>query len=177
MDPGSGVRWRLYLEAVRAWIPIVVSVCAISFTIYQGMLSRRHTKLSVQPRVDWRIEEDAGGGTLTLSLVNVGFGPAIVRDIAVLVDGEPIATDSLEACHEIAARIGRADPGRWDLSCFAEPNEHVLRPGDAVVIFGSRPNQAHAAEDQTEAVVDYRRLGARARYCSFYEDCWQLPPT
>ena len=115
MDPGAGVRWKLYLEAARAWIPIVISVCAISFTIYQGMLSRRHTKLSVQPRVDWRIEEDAVGGTLALSLVNVGFG--------------------------------------------------------------SRPTRAHAAEDQTEAVVDYRRLGASARYCSFYEDCWDLPPT
>lgn len=176
MEP-EGVRWKLYLEAVRAWIPIVISVCAISFTIYQGMLSRRHTKLSVQPRVDWRIEEDLASGTLALSLVNVGFGPAIVRDIAVVVDGEPVATDSLEACQEIARRIGRGDPARWDLSCFAEPDEHVLRPGDAVVIFGSRPTQAHAAEDQTASVVDYRRLGARARYCSFYEDCWDLPPT
>ena len=176
MEPG-GVRWKLYLEAARAWIPIVISVCAISFTIYQGMLSRRHTKLSVQPRVDWRIEEDAVSGTLALSLVNVGFGPAIVRDIAVLVDGEPIATESLEACQEIAGRIGRGDPARWNLSCFAEPDEHVLRPGDTVVIFGSRPSRAHAAEDQTGAVVDYRRLGASARYCSFYEDCWALPPT
>lgn len=176
MEP-EGVRWRLYLEAARAWIPIVISVSAISFTIYQGMLTRRHAKLSVQPRVDWRIEEVAVAGTLSLSLVNVGFGPAIVRDIAVVVDGEPVTTDSLEACRAIAGRIGRGDPARWDLACFAEPDEYVLRPGDSVVVFGARPAAARAAEDQTAAAVDYRRLSVSARYCSFYEDCWDLPPS
>jgi hypothetical protein len=176
MDP-EGVRWKLYLEAVRAWIPIFVSLCAISFTIYQGILSRQHAKLSVQPRVDWRIEEDAVSGTLALSLVNVGFGPAIIRDIAVAVDGEPVPTDSLEACEEIARRIGRADPALWDLACFVQPEEHVLRPSETVVIFASRPTSAHAAEDHATDVVDYRRLGASARYCSFYEDCWELGPT
>jgi hypothetical protein len=172
MDPG-GVRWKLWAEAIRLWIPIVVSLCAISLTIFQAMHTRRHARLSVQPRIDWRIEEDAGLGTVTLSLVNVGFGPAIVTDLAFVIDGERIPATGLEACEEVSRRIGR-DGEAWDMACFSNEKEYVLRAGDSVVIYGNRPAPAHAAEDHSAELVDYRRFGAEARYCSFYEDCWRL---
>ena len=101
MDPG-GVRWKLYLEAMRAWIPIVISICAISFTIYQGILSRRHTKLSVQPRVDWRIEEDAlgfAGAKMTRRIIG----------LAKVVDLETIADEAVKvACERRALALARA---------------------------------------------------------------------
>jgi hypothetical protein len=49
------VRWKLWAEAFRAWFPIVISVCAISLTIFQAM---------------------PAGGT------RVGFGPAIMSEVA-----------------------------------------------------------------------------------------------
>ena len=76
MDPGNEVRWRLYAEAVRTWLPIIISLCAISLTIYQAYTTRRHTRLSVQPRLGWRSIDDRRRDTY--SLVNDGFGPAIL---------------------------------------------------------------------------------------------------
>ena len=71
------VRWKLYAEAFRLWFPLVISLCAISLTVFQAMSTRRHARLSVQPRIEWRISEDAVPGILELSLANVGFGPLV----------------------------------------------------------------------------------------------------
>ena len=42
-------------------------------------------------------------------------------------------------------------------------------------IYASAPVAALADTDHAADLVDYRRFGASATYCSFYEDCWQLP--
>ena len=56
------MRWKLWAEAFRLWVPILVSLCAICLTVFQAMSTRRHTRLSVQPRLDWRIIETRPGG-------------------------------------------------------------------------------------------------------------------
>jgi hypothetical protein len=173
MDPENSPRWKLWAELVRMWVPVVISVCAISLTIFQALSTRRHARLSVQPRIDWRIIEDAVPGTVELSLANVGFGPGVIRDLAVVIDGEAIPAVDLDACLEVSRRIGR-DGDAWDTHCIAIADEYVLRPGETVAIYSSRPIAAHAGEGHTAALVDYRRFGARATYCSFYEDCWML---
>ena len=52
--------------------------------------------------------------------------------------------------------------------------EHVLRPGDSVIVYGSRPDEALAGQDHQQDEIDFRKIAADARYCSFYEECWQL---
>ena len=64
---------------------------------------------------------------------------------------------------------------RWDIRCFANAHDYVLRPGDTATIYASAPVAALADTDHAADLVDYRRFGASATYCSFYEDCWQLP--
>lgn len=174
MNPQQDPRWKLVAEAVRIWLPVVISVCAISLTVFQAISTRRHTRLSVQPRVDWRIEQDALTGTVVLSLVNVGFGPALINDLAFVIDGEPIPATGPEACAEIDRRVERAEDARWDMACFTHQGDYVLRPGESAIIYASRPAPAHAGLDHSAALIDYRRFGATGRYCSFYEDCWTI---
>jgi hypothetical protein len=169
----EGPRWKLYAEGFRLWFPIVISACAISLTIFQAIATRRHTRLSVQPRVDWRIEEDAASGTIALTLVNMGFGPAVISDLAFVIDDKPIPANGPDACNEVSRMIGR-DGEVWDTACFSNENEYVLRPGDSVMIYGNRPAPAHPAGDHSADLVDYRRFAASGTYCSFYEDCWQI---
>jgi hypothetical protein len=40
-------RWKLWAEAVRLWVPIVVSLCAIGLTVFQARATMRHMRLSV----------------------------------------------------------------------------------------------------------------------------------
>jgi len=173
MDPGGGVRWKLFAETFRIWLPVVISVCAISLTIFQAMATRRHTRLSVQPRVDWRIEQISEAGSVIVSLANLGFGPAIISDVTLMFDGEPLGPADPATCDEMDRRLGR-DGDAWDTACFTITGEYVLRPGDSVVIYGSRPDETLAGQDHTKDEIDFRRVSADARYCSFYEDCWQV---
>jgi hypothetical protein len=176
MEPGGGLRWRLLAEAFRAWVPIVISICAISLTVFQAMHARRHTKLSVQPRLDWRVEQDVSTGTVTFSLINVGFGPAVLTEVSLYFGDEDLGPAGAEACAGMDRRLGR-DGDAWDTRCFAMQGEYVLRPGDSVLLYGSRPAAAGTAGDERVAAVDIGKVSADARYCSFYEDCWRLRDT
>ena len=161
------------MEAASVLLLSVVVLVAVGLGfLLQRSLSDR--KLGDANARAARIIEDAVPGTLDLSLTNVGFGPGTVRDLIFHVDGDPIPATDLEACKEVARRIGRASDADWDTRCFVSRRDYVLRPGDTITIFSSRPTAARAAEDHSAELVDYRRLAATATYCSFYEDCWQL---
>lgn len=166
-------RRNRWLEASRLWLPIVLSLCAIGLTVFQAVTTRRHTRLSVQPRVDWQIEQDIDQGTVTLSLVNLGFGPAVLTDVRLVHDGVEVGPPGPEACAEMNRRVGRDGP-EWDTACFTLGEQHVVRAGDSVKLWASRPDPARGAESPAIARIDHARFAARARYCSFYDECWQI---
>ena len=172
MDPGNEVRWKLYAEAVRTWLPLVISACVISLTIYQSYNTRRHTRLSVQPRLDWTIDVTPDGG-ITYSLLNNGFGPAILRSLNLRLDGEVVGPDGPATCGEIDRRLGRGGDA-WDTGCFDMEGDFVIRPGNGVVVYASRPTAAAPVGAKPVGPEDYLRLTPEGRYCSFYEDCWTL---
>ena len=172
MDPGNEVRWRLYAEAVRSWLPIIISLCAISMTIYQVSATRRHTRLSVQPRLGWSI--DVGPtGEMTYSLVNDGLGPAILTELDLRVDDEVVGPDGPATCAEVDRRLGREGDG-WETGCFDMEEDFVLRAGDSVVVYASRLAEGATGLPGPPRPEEYLRLTPEARYCSFYEECWPL---
>jgi hypothetical protein len=171
MDP-QGARWKLWAEAFRLWLPIVLSLCAISLTVFQAVSTRRHTRLSVQPRIDWRVEQDSDARSITFSLVNVGFGPAVIKEASLHFDGEALGPLGLATCAELDRRLGR-DGDAWDAACVAMDGDYVLRPGDTILLYGSRPSPANAGGHPADE-TDVGRVSADARYCSFYDDCWRL---
>ncbi len=174
MDPEpERTRLRLFAEAFRLWAPIVVSLCAIGLTLFQAAQTRRHARLSVQPRLEWRVETDSAG-TLGYSLVNNGFGPAVLTDLTLAVDGTPVGPDGLETCGRIAALLGRSDPARWETHCFDKEGDLVIRAGDRITIFASRAVPGSPATEPPPAREDYLRVTASGRYCSFYDECWPL---
>jgi hypothetical protein len=174
MEPGNEVRWRLVAEAVRTWLPLIISTCAISLTIYQAYNTRRHTRLSVQPRLDWTVNLQGDGG-IAYSLTNDGFGPAILKQLNVKLDGEVVGPDGPATCAAIDRRLGR-EGDAWDTGCFDMEGDFVIRAGNSVVVYRSqraagRPVPAEAAPLGPE---EYLRLMPEGSYCSFYNDCWEL---
>lgn len=163
--------WRLLAEFVRLWLPVVISVCAISLTIFQAVTTRRHARLSVQPHLEWRLTEETGSGLFEISMANVGLGPATVRSIAVRLDGTPRSLASLEACDALAAALGRTGED-FDTRCFIQQADRVIPAGTELPLFRSEPAPGHAPPGGP--LPDYRRVSVIGTYCSFYEDCWQI---
>ncbi|MFO1210602.1 MAG: hypothetical protein U1E40_15495 [Amaricoccus sp.] len=172
MDPREDVRWKLWAEAFRLWLPVVISLCAISLTVFQAMSTRRHARISVQPRLDWSI--DAGlNGEVTYGLVNDGLGPAILKNLDLRLDGTHVGPDGPATCTEIDRRLGR-DPGQWRTACFDMEGDFVIRAGDRVVVYSSQRAPGAAGLDHPLGPEEYLRLTASGTYCSFYDECWQL---
>ncbi len=169
MDP---TRWKLYLEAVRLWVPIIVSLCAITMTVSQAMATRRHQRLSVQPRLDWKVDVTRDGEA-TYALANVGFGPAVLKSLTLTVDGKPVGPDGPATCAAIDTALGRGAPG-WLTSCFDMEDEYVIPAGNSVLIYASLKAPGSTATAPAMSPETYLRLAARGTYCSFYDDCWSL---
>ncbi|HVL19909.1 MAG TPA: hypothetical protein VM422_02805 [Amaricoccus sp.] len=168
----GGPGWKLFAELVRLWLPVLVSVCAISLTVFQAASTRRHARLSVQPRLEWRLVEESRSGVFEISLANVGLGPAIVRSVAIGVDGIPKRLTDLAGCEAIAAALARSRE-EFDTRCFVQQNDRVVRAGTELPLFRSEPADGHAPADEVE-LPDYRRFSVTGTYCSFYEDCWEI---
>jgi hypothetical protein len=109
MEVGDRVRWKQLAEAARTWLPIVVSLCAISLTIFQAYSTRRHARLSVQPRLDWTANLGPDGGIIH-RLLNVGFGPAILDELQLALDGKVVGPDGPATFAEIDRRLAPAPP-------------------------------------------------------------------
>lgn len=170
MDDG-GVRWRLYAEAFRIWLPVVVSLCAISLTIYQANATRRHNRLAVQPRVDVRIDIDGKTGEVEIAMVNVGIGPAIVTEVTLIEGGLRFDREDFAACTTLDDRLGRTGED-WDTECFLMDGDYVLRPGDSALLYASRRVEGRTPPPPATP-DDFDDLEVDLRYCSFYEECWR----
>jgi hypothetical protein len=168
----DATRWRLFLEAVRIWLPVVISVCAISLTIYQAAANRRHQRLSVQPRLELNVAVSRDGG-FVYTLVNHGFGPGILREVGFTLDGAPIGPDGPATCARLDAALGRGAPD-WETSCFDKEGDFIIPAGDEVTVYGSRWSKEAAPADPPTAPVEYLRVRMTGTYCSFYEDCFTL---
>lgn len=72
----------------------LISGCALSLTVYQAWATRKHNRLSVQPRLTSykHLEHDASDEKVTrviATLSNSGLGPAFIKKFEVLVNHEP----------------------------------------------------------------------------------------
>ena len=74
------------LQELRLWTPIIIALCALLLTIYQGGQTRLHNQLSVKPNLtsSFFYNDKSVGYTLD----SRGLGPAIIKWVEVSVDGE-----------------------------------------------------------------------------------------
>ena len=70
---------KISLEKLSHYSIILISISALFVSIWQINISQNHNKLSVKPYLDYHlIQSDS---TLTVSISNAGFGPAIIKKI------------------------------------------------------------------------------------------------
>lgn len=158
---------------IIAGASVFVVAMALWVAISQNEAAREHIRLSVRPQLDWRIEEDRNG-RLTVSLINVGLGPAAVRNVRLVHDGRDLGLASEDACNHLSIAIGRADIEAWEQTCFTVGDtaeaEVYLDEDDRLVLYETEPRPS----------VEWRPAGATehiaitAVYCLLYQQCFTL---
>src|SRR3990172_12584537 len=69
----------------------IIALCALALSIWQGMQTRRHNRLSFRPHLTTWTNRDAEKGFYRIELINNGIGPALIEEFLVKVDGKVIS--------------------------------------------------------------------------------------
>jgi hypothetical protein len=158
-EHGRSIVWRYDLLA--AGVAILVSLLALGVSAYSTYWLRQQTRAQVWPRLElWT----SNMPTTRFSISNSGVGPALIRTIAVELDGKPVKTWS-----EIINQLGAADGKVNYNSRTSYLHGRVLRAGadvDALEI------QEKTVGDKVLAAHD--RIDIRICYCNVLEECWKI---
>jgi len=66
----------------------VIALAALVLAVWEGVMERRHNRLSVAPRLTIRLHAGDSLGMLGCTVSNEGLGPAIVTNCLIKVDGK-----------------------------------------------------------------------------------------
>jgi len=81
---------------------VVFAICAMAITIWQGYLTRRHSRLSVKPHLTIDYTYSNHDFSLEYRLSNNGLGPAIITKYEMIIDEKVVPTDNFnEAKQEL----------------------------------------------------------------------------
>jgi len=94
------IPWRkgvmLNWEAVAALSSAIIALCALGFTAWQVRIVRQHNRLSVRPHLTMWSHSDRVNHLYTVSLLNNGIGPALIKSFQIRVDGQAIIGEGTE---------------------------------------------------------------------------------
>ena len=81
------------METIIAVASIIIAVVALVVAVWQGVITRRHNRLSVTPYLVVACMVKSRKPQIELSLANRGLGPALIRKIRVKIDGEYVSNN------------------------------------------------------------------------------------
>lgn len=103
---------KISLEKVSNYAVILIALIALFVSIWQIKVSQNHNKLSVKPYLDYHlIQMDS---TLTVSISNHGFGPAVIKKISFERGGITYSSleNFLQESGEVKNRLGSYQYGK-----------------------------------------------------------------
>jgi hypothetical protein len=153
-------------ETVIATLIGCVAVCVAGYTAY---MQRQQVRAAVWPILEF---ESSNGPDIHFTLANKGVGPAIIRNVVVMVDGQPVKN-----WYEVFDKL--LGPGEHRGS-ESDMRGHVFSAGESMTVF--TPHDANGnpiAFDKSNPVwvemnKDRARITVEICYCSTLGECWTL---
>ena len=87
------MKLKLNAETIIAALAFFVSLLSLFYTIQQISDTRRHNRLSVEPHLTFRWDEDHEKQFYGLKVKNTDIGPARIKSFSLAVDGKIVAKD------------------------------------------------------------------------------------
>lgn len=150
-----------------------VAALALFVSIHSAWETRRHSRLSVQPRLTtFRSEETTKRGdvtetAITVLLSNSGLGPAVIKEYQFLLDGKAVSIDDTEAL------VGRLQ-GEFQVDVHGGGamitnlgKDHVVRAGEDVKV-----TTFVVRNPPKSFLQNAKRLQIRVTFQSMYGEQW-----
>ncbi len=75
-------------NSILSLCAIIIALSALIVTVWQGIIMRKHNRLSVTPHIRIDHSYDSGVGMAKYVLKNSGIGPAIIVSLQLKIDGK-----------------------------------------------------------------------------------------
>lgn len=169
VSSSSGTRrWQ---DDVVAYGAAVVALAALGVSIWQGMLTREHNRLSVLPVLFAHSDFTLGTEDSGLFLANRGGGPAILKASTISVNGGKPREMNADGWQTIL-REGGVSRSAATISWRFERGA-VVDPHDPILVL--RLDNGGTADELRELTKFVRNdLRMEFCYCSLYEECRRM---
>ena len=151
-----------------AIIATLVGLCALCVSAYTAYVQRQQVRAAVWPILEF---DSANAPDIHYILANKGVGPAIIRHVIVMVDGQPVRNWK-EALEKILG------PGY--LFSESDMSFHVLAAGESRSVFTAHdPENNPLKYDRSNPLwvkmnKERLRVSVEICYCSTLGECWTL---
>ena len=152
-----------------AVIATLVGLCALCVSGYTAYVQRQQVRAAVWPILEFY---SSNAPDIHFTLANKGVGPAIIRNVIVKVDGQPVKN-----WYEVLDRF--VGPGEHPGS-ESDMSGHVFAAGESITVFTPfDPDRKPIAFDKSnphwvKMNKDRDRVTVEICYCSTLDECWTL---
>ena len=152
-----------------AVIATLVGLCALCVSAYTAHVQRQQVRAAVWPILEF---DSSNAPDIHFTLANKGVGPAIIRHVIVMVDGQPVRNWK-EALEKIVG------PGEH-LFSESDMSGHVFAAGESMTPLTPRdPENNPLNFDKSNPLwvkmnKDRLRVSVEICYCSTLGECWTL---
>lgn len=154
------------IELITMIATATIAVAALFTSIWQGIVTRRHNRLSVQPHIDVSHTPRQDGYGLRMD--NSGVGPAVIESFSVFIDGFRINSNSLSGVWPLAIKqLGIEDQYH---EYFWYPRGHFMKSGTNFWVLHFPKYELASEEDQKRIEGAVKRVGIVMEYRSIYGD-------
>jgi hypothetical protein len=156
-----------FLKSVTAYAPIFIALVALFLSIWQAHQYRRHNQLSVRPFVQLIREMAAGEPVNGLLVTNAGFGPAIIKDFRIYVDGKVMPDDDDNCGWTHAIRLLNLKRRPVENFCLAKGGS--IRAGETYPLLSIKKEYL-TRDDFRFLKKAIRRVHLCIQYASLYDE-------
>ena len=148
-------------EGIIQGAAALTALAALGVAVWEGMMARRHSRLSVRPYLIITEHFAGSRGRLGLTVSNEGLGPALVTKYSVRVDGQPMRQENSwqSAVQDLPF------PGIVNVTVIGPGG--IIRAGDLVWLLWV-PFTDETFKQVDELRYSIRRLGLSVTYESMY---------
>jgi hypothetical protein len=149
---------------------VVVSLISLWVAFSANRTQERLLAASVWPMLEYGTgnRDDDGRDMISLEIGNNGVGPARLRGVEVLYDGQRVhnSIDLLKRCCQLAS-------GTPIQTITSGTRGRVLKAGDTIQ-FMRLPKDNNNADVWNSFNIERFKIEVHACYCSVLDDCWTL---
>ncbi len=146
-------------EMLVALVALAIGLCSLLLGFYEAGLQRHHARAAVWPHLEILI--DNTGPDASIRVRNSGIGPAVIEDMVVTVDQQP-----MRSWQEVVSKTLAPMPPYFQTGTLTD---RVLRAGDEVTLLAVPLKDL--PPDLTNRVA---RVGLTIVYSSVFDEHWRL---